>query len=919
MIGVALLFNSNNTPVNPGNSAYVPISVKSWTDNILIYNPGFETWTSQTALTNWTYSNIQRSTDADSGTYSTQLSLNNTELYNSTVQAGLDDAETCGPFWYNALTYTEFGYDTSWFYAAFMRWSLDIPKGSEIKSAYITVRALTAYPNDFSFNTSISYLDVDNCPDFTYNSTSNATAGGVIWTVPLTWTTGQLYNTSDITSLVQAFVNRAGYTSGNYIGIRITGANPPQVRRFNTYEAGAGNIERLVINYTAVEMKGYVSQNLTENTPVSGIKSFSFEYKHNSSSNPTANGVKCMITYTDASSSNTGWLTPTSNWQTEDLVPHLTAGKIVDSVKIEQEYDCGATYKPVLVDIVKIYAVNWTHSGDVSDGVLDSIDVSGQIVNQIDGTTSFNLSLFENDVYKDSKSINNVFSETFTYTHIQAAYGFRINDSTTGVTTWLNYTVQKVEIKNSSWTLGGLPVSVFYTDQAYELNVFLKWNGGSDAISGTFYENNTPSYALTYASITMPSTPQTLYVMITPINTTSTTYDYGIRGDNLTVDVTVESPPLVLHSFNFWNSFYPLYSYVVMNVSYWINSTDIANASYDMKFYETGGMWFNVSSVTAFNTTNSSSTGIFSKYPWTGTEKIYVFAYQGSSLIGSIGPENIPFESYVNVTGLSVDFPATNITIYNALTFTVNFNASNLVSHLAYIRATVYNPILPTIQIGTVETDPGTNSYNITFGFTPLTTWAVGSYLNVAILAENLITVITEQNETNLHIDFEPLSLAVNVTIDKTAADTLTPFILTFNCNFSSPDLQPKIAWLNVTCGTQTVNIPTYMYHGLNNFTVMIPPQGLYANKTKNATWIVSIPSVGLNESGNFTVSVSNSWVENLLDYVGPSFWTQSYWNSESTKQVIYLSIGSMIIIVLFVRWITKKYNAKGKKRHRRR
>lgn len=343
--------------------------------NSVIKNKQMEYWDSETAIQNWTCSNISRSTDSDSGTYACQLSSYNTDIYQEYIAASYDD-DYASPTMHYPTDQTVMWGKFSVALRGFLRWSLDIPYGATILSAVINV---TCSACTGTFTSNISLFNFDDCPSFTTNPFSwSVTSDHVSWYID-EWTNNYVYTSPDISTIVQAFINRAGYSSGNHIGLRLDEGDAGTTERaaiwsFNQEAGHPEYIPILIITYQ-VGTKGYISQNLTEDVPVSSIGAFSFRYKHATSTLPNNNGIKATITYTDASTSNTGWLTPTNNWQTENLLDHLTAGKNVDSIKIEQQYDC-VNYKPVLVDNV------------ILDAMVYSTNVSGEFNHSI---TSYQL------------------------------------------------------------------------------------------------------------------------------------------------------------------------------------------------------------------------------------------------------------------------------------------------------------------------------------------------------------------------------------------------------------------------------------------------------------------------------------------------------------------------------------------------
>jgi hypothetical protein len=76
------------------------------------------------------------------------------------------------------------------------------------------------------------------------------TGGYVDWTHSA-WTSDEWYDSPDLTSLVQAFIDRAGYATGNYIGLRGLQISGSDIRRACSYDF-SGNLSgpKLVVTYT---------------------------------------------------------------------------------------------------------------------------------------------------------------------------------------------------------------------------------------------------------------------------------------------------------------------------------------------------------------------------------------------------------------------------------------------------------------------------------------------------------------------------------------------------------------------------------------------------------------------------------------------------------------------------------------------
>jgi hypothetical protein len=135
------------------------------------------------------------------------------------------------------------------YYDSFLRFLLNIPKGSTIDSAYLT---LHAYQNNTAdFIAKIYHTDEDDAADFSSNPIDRPLAPTIVdWNVP-DFTTCQNVQTVDIKSLIQSFIDRAGYNENNHIAIRIYRGNATdyEYRWFNQWDSGA-NAAILTINYT---------------------------------------------------------------------------------------------------------------------------------------------------------------------------------------------------------------------------------------------------------------------------------------------------------------------------------------------------------------------------------------------------------------------------------------------------------------------------------------------------------------------------------------------------------------------------------------------------------------------------------------------------------------------------------------------
>jgi hypothetical protein len=99
------------------------------------------------------------------------------------------------------------------------RWQINVPAAATIESAYLKLKA---YSTGFAMAPMRLQLhDEDDCAAFTSNPYTRPVCSQYVnWPLPRRITAGQVLTSPNIASLVQAFVNRSGYESGNYIGLR---------------------------------------------------------------------------------------------------------------------------------------------------------------------------------------------------------------------------------------------------------------------------------------------------------------------------------------------------------------------------------------------------------------------------------------------------------------------------------------------------------------------------------------------------------------------------------------------------------------------------------------------------------------------------------------------------------------------------
>ncbi|HOI56225.1 MAG TPA: PEP-CTERM sorting domain-containing protein [Phycisphaerae bacterium] len=109
---------------------------------------------------------------------------------------------------------------------SFVRWSVDIPARASIDMAL-----LTCFMNDNTggLPVRLTLIDSDNCPELSAGTNpwgAATVAAATVETLSPAYQNGYWYQFPiELRDLVQAFVNRPGYTPGNYIGLIIERIN----------------------------------------------------------------------------------------------------------------------------------------------------------------------------------------------------------------------------------------------------------------------------------------------------------------------------------------------------------------------------------------------------------------------------------------------------------------------------------------------------------------------------------------------------------------------------------------------------------------------------------------------------------------------------------------------------------------------
>jgi predicted ribosome quality control (RQC) complex YloA/Tae2 family protein len=169
------------------------------------------------------------------------------------INASYDDTYGCSRGHNPTDAYAQFGTTAKakqmFNWHSFLRFWLNIPRGSVINSAVLTLHAYTSRIDDF--DALINYTDEDDAADFSTNPWGRTDATlDVRWRVP-EFVACQNVVTYDIKSLIQHFINRENYNENNHIVIRIKhgDAQAHEYHQFYQYDGDPTKAAILTVEY----------------------------------------------------------------------------------------------------------------------------------------------------------------------------------------------------------------------------------------------------------------------------------------------------------------------------------------------------------------------------------------------------------------------------------------------------------------------------------------------------------------------------------------------------------------------------------------------------------------------------------------------------------------------------------------------
>jgi hypothetical protein len=105
---------------------------------------------------------------------------------------------------------------------AFHRWRCLVPPNATVVDARLRIRAYPSAGNQNPSAVQVQLIDRDDCPGFSVNPFAiDVISGGVSWTLPGgAWVDNAEHESPDLKDLVQAYIDRAGFTFGSHLGLR---------------------------------------------------------------------------------------------------------------------------------------------------------------------------------------------------------------------------------------------------------------------------------------------------------------------------------------------------------------------------------------------------------------------------------------------------------------------------------------------------------------------------------------------------------------------------------------------------------------------------------------------------------------------------------------------------------------------------
>ncbi len=176
--------------------------------------------------------------------------------FNKRVTANADDgrARTSGADWQPNATDGILGIAAIFVYHNFVRFTnVTIPKGAVINSAVIRLEANTT-TSGTGDRTNIHFEAADNpsAPTSGSDLVGRSLGSAVAWDDVGNWTAGNTYDTPDLTTILQAVIDRTGWASGNAIQAHLVDdGSSGTTRYFKSHNNDSAAAAELRVTYTA--------------------------------------------------------------------------------------------------------------------------------------------------------------------------------------------------------------------------------------------------------------------------------------------------------------------------------------------------------------------------------------------------------------------------------------------------------------------------------------------------------------------------------------------------------------------------------------------------------------------------------------------------------------------------------------------
>lgn len=172
--------------------------------------------------------------------------------FNGQVSASADDGYFDGSSRFPTESFLGFGDASGSSRGTWLRFTnVTIPQGSTITSAVLSFRAF-ASSSSATVNVTIRCFDADDAGNPADISEYNgATTDATNWNSVGSWTAGTWYDSPDVTTPLQAIINRPGFASGNAVVFRIANnSSSTNARRAPyAYDGGSSSAATLTVNY----------------------------------------------------------------------------------------------------------------------------------------------------------------------------------------------------------------------------------------------------------------------------------------------------------------------------------------------------------------------------------------------------------------------------------------------------------------------------------------------------------------------------------------------------------------------------------------------------------------------------------------------------------------------------------------------